>query len=273
VIRGLTRLFRLRLALLNGVSALGGCCLFPAYLQAETLLAAFSGVTLLAMGGSALNQLLERDIDALMKRTMQRPLPQGHLSVSTAVLAGFSTILAGLSLLTMSGGLWPPLLGAVALMWYLAVYTPLKRKTTLALPLGALCGAFPPLIGWCLAGGAPTDYRIITLAGLLYLWQIPHFWLLQERHQADYRRAGIPLFRMDAAPIGRHLLFWLWLVAFIAGAMLLPAFGMIGRPAAQWFTVFPLLLLPLALMRSRQLLFSFLNLFPLLLTLILLFRT
>jgi len=271
MIGALASLFRLRLACLNGVAALGGYGLFPAQFQAMTMLVAFSGVTLLAMGGSALNQVLERDLDALMTRTRQRPLPTGRLPATTAVRAGSSSILAGLALLAMIGGLLPPLLGTAALVWYLAVYTPLKRRTSLALPLGALCGAFPPLIGWCLAGGTPTDFRIITLAGLLFIWQIPHFWLLQERHEADYRRAGIPVFEMNTTPVGRNLLFWLWLVAFIGGAMLLPAFGMIGRPAALWYVAFPVPLLLLGLMRSRELLFTCLNLFPLLLTLLLFF--
>lgn len=266
MIRVLSRLFRPRLALLNGVTALGGYCLFPAPIQATTLLAAFSGVTLLAMGGSALNQLLERDIDALMTRTMPRPLPQGRLSTTSVVLAGSCTILAGLVPLAVTGGLLPPLLGVAALVWYLVVYTPLKRKTTLALPLGALCGAFPPLIGWSLAGGVPTDYRIIILAGLLFIWQIPHFWLLQERHEADYRRAGIPLI------VARQGLFWLWIVALTTAALMLPAFGLIDRPAALWYAAFPVPLALLALMRSRRFLFAYLNLFPVLVTLVLFFR-
>lgn len=274
MIRQLSRLFRPRLALLNGVTAVGGYSLFPALTQAVTLLALFCGVTLLAMGGSALNQLLERDIDALMTRTMQRPLPQGHLSASAALRAGACAIFAGLALLAATGAVLPPLLGLIALAWYLAVYTPLKRRTSLALPLGALCGAFPPLIGWCLAGGDPADYRIIILAGLLFIWQIPHFWLLQERHEADYRLAGIPLLiGMLAKPTSHNALLWLWLTAFIATAMLIPAFGMIGRPASLWYAAFLVTLALLALMRSRRLLFPCLNLFPLLLTLVLFFAT
>jgi protoheme IX farnesyltransferase len=272
MITSLSKLFRPLLALLNGVAALAGACLFPASIRLVPLIAAFCGVTLLAMGGSAFNQLLERDIDALMIRTMQRPLPQGRLSAATALLAGACAMLAGLVLLAATGGTIPSLLGVAALVWYLVVYTPLKRRTTLALPLGALCGAFPPLIGWSLAGGDPTDYRIIILAGLLLIWQIPHFWLLQERHEADYCRAGIPLIGTEAKPVGRNVLFRLWLIAFIAGAMLLPAFGMIGRPAALWYAAFPVPLILLALMRSSRLLFCYLNLFPVLITLVLFFR-
>ena len=261
----LTKLFRPRLALLNGVTALGGVFLFPAPVRTATLLAASCGVTLLAMGGSAFNQLLERDLDALMTRTELRPLPQGRLSATTAAIAGSCAILSGLAMLAAAGGLLPTLLGLSALIWYLAVYTPLKRKTALALPIGALCGAFPPLIGWTLAGGAPGDFRIIILAGVLFLWQIPHFWLLQERHGADYHRAGIPVVAAGPGLLG------LWFVALAAATLMLPAFGLVDRPSSLWYAAFPVPLLLLALMRSRRLLFTYLNLFPLLLTLVLFF--
>jgi protoheme IX farnesyltransferase len=189
----------------------------------------------------------------------------GYLSTTAVATAGACAILAGLALLAATGGLLPTLLGLAASAWYLAVYTPLKRKTTLALPIGALCGAFPPLIGWCLAGGVPNDYRIITLAGVLFLWQIPHFWLLQERHRADYRQAGVPLVAVG------ECLFGLWIVALTTATLMLPAFGAIGRPASLWYAAFPVPLLLLALMRSRKSLFICLNLFPLQLTLVLFF--
>ena len=265
MITSLSRLSRPRLALLNGVTAVGGYCLFPAPLQPSALPALFCGVTLLAMGGSALNQVLERDIDALMTRTMLRPLPQGRFSPAIVALLGACAILAGLAPLAATGGVLPPLFGLAALAWYLAVYTPLKRRTVLALPLGALCGAFPPLIGWCLAGGDPADFRIIILAGLLFIWQIPHFWLFQERHEADYRLAGIPLVA------NRQWLLWLWIAALAVAALMLPAFGLIGRPAALWYAAFPVPLLFMALMRSRTLLFTYLNLFPVMVTLVLFF--
>jgi heme o synthase len=266
MIRRLLRLFRLPLALMNGIAALGGYCLFPAQRSGETMLIACAGVTLLAMGGTALNQVLERDIDALMIRTRLRPLPRGEMTPAAATSVGCGVIMAGAAMLFTAGGLLPVLLGLTALAWYLAVYTPLKRRTPLALPLGALCGAVPPLIGWCLAGGALTDFRIITLAGLFFIWQIPHFWLLQERHAADYRRAGIPLFAI------RPGLFGLWLVALTATALMLPAFGIIGHNAAYWYALFPSLLLIMALCRCERSLFSYLNLFPVLVTLTLLIQ-
>jgi len=261
MIRMAARLLRLRLSLMNGIAALGGGLLLPGPRSAATLLAACGGVTLLAMGASALNQVLERRLDSLMNRTMDRPLPRGEMTPPAAVCIGIGVILTGCATLLTVGGALPVLLGLTCLVWYLGVYTPLKRRTPLALPLGALCGAVPPVIGWCLAGGDPLDFRIILLAGLMYLWQVPHFWLFQQRHAEDYRRAGIPLFRLHPGQFG------LWIMALAAAAMLLPLFGLAGRQPLVWFA---LLLLPLAatwLSRSERLRFSCLNLVPLLIAL------
>lgn len=267
MIRGLSRLFRLRLALMNGVAALGGCLLFPSQLEAIPLGALCIGVPLLACGGSALNQVLERDLDGLMERTRSRPLPQGDLSPVAATLLGSGCILAGMALLLVAAGALPALLGAVALFWYLAVYTPLKRRTPYALALGALCGALAPVIGWSVAGGSPSDFRVVLLAGILYLWQIPHFWLLQRRHADDYRRAGFPLFEPPAKGGGPAPLILLWMVAMIAGALMLPAFGMIGRHAAPWCAAFFAPLVITCFARREPALFASLNLFPVLVTL------
>ncbi|HIJ88294.1 MAG TPA: protoheme IX farnesyltransferase [Desulfuromonadales bacterium] len=269
MIRASATLFRLKLSLLNGISALAGYLLFPGYGDFLSALAAFVGVSLLAAGGSALNQVQERDLDARMLRTRLRPVPQRVLTRSGAFAAGVSTLLLGFTLLGYVGSAVTALLGVAALVWYLAVYTPLKIRTVLALPIGALCGAFPPLIGWSLAGGHPGDYRVITLAGLLFLWQVPHFWLFQRRHAEDYRRAGIPLFPTEGAIAGNSPFFWLWIAALCAGAMLLPAFGLIIRPGALWYALFPVPLIFFSLFRSGQLLFPCINCFPLLVTLLL----
>jgi protoheme IX farnesyltransferase len=266
MIRALSRLLRPRLALLNGVAAVGGYLLFPAAVAWTSLWAAFCGVVILAGAGSVFNQVLERDLDRLMVRTRQRPLPNGDLTIITAKAIGGACMLAGIVLLGAVGGPLPAALGVGALVWYLAVYTPLKRRTPFALAIGGVCGAVPPVIGWCLAGGDPADYRIMLLAGLLYLWQIPHFWLFQRRHRDDYRSAALPLL---AAPSRGNSLFWLWVIALIAGAMLLPAFGVIGRQAAICHLLFPLPLIAIALCRSDTALFSYLNLFPLMVTLLL----
>ena len=257
----LSRLFRLPLALMNGIAALGGYSLFPGQRSIAVMLTTCTGVTLLAMGAAALNQVMERDIDALMVRTRLRPLPQGEMTPVAATFIGCGVSLAGCTALFSAGGLLPVLLGLAALAWYLAVYTPLKRRTPLALPLGALCGSVPPLIGWCMAGGALTDFRIITLAGMFFIWQIPHFWLLQARHADDYRRAGIPLFVVSPGHFG------LWLAALTSTALMLPAFGILGHHAAYGFGISLSILLVMGMRRREHSVFSYLNLFPVLVTL------
>jgi protoheme IX farnesyltransferase len=204
-----------------------------------------------------------------MKRTMLRPLPQGQLSPVSASLIGGSATLAGLTLLGTFGGLMPVLFGTVALLWYLVVYTPLKRQTSFALVIGAVCGALSPIIGWCLAGGQYFDFRIVLLAGVLYLWQIPHFWLLQRRHADDYRAAGIPLFGASETGFG---FMNVWMMALISAALMLPVFGVIERQAAVWYALFLLPLILLTLLRHEKTLFSYLNLFPVMISLALLLR-
>jgi protoheme IX farnesyltransferase len=174
---------------------------------------------------------------------------------------GFGCILAGLLALAVAGGVLPALLGILALVWYLGVYTPLKRRSPLALLLGGVSGVLPPMIGYCLAGGDPLDSRVVILAGLLYLWQVPHFWLLQQRHADDYCRAGIPL--CGAPAILRRP----WLAALGVGTLLLPVLGLVdGR--LIWCGAF-VALLPVCLPRGRaeQAFVACLNAFPLLVSL------
>ncbi len=271
MIRFLHRLFRTRLALVNGIAAGGGYLLLPAAVDPSALAAVVVGVALLAAGSSALNQLLERDLDLLMTRTCRRPLPRGDLTPRGALMAGSFSLLAGLLLLARYG-LLPILLGGFAVVWYLGIYTPLKRRTPFALPLGAVCGALPPVIGWCIAGGDLLDFRVILLAGLFYLWQVPHFWLFQRRHGDDYRRAGIPLFHAGApggVPGGMRI----WGFALVAAVMLLPALGVVGSRGAICCAVVSVPLLFVSGLRCESTFFSYLNFFPVLVTLILLIET
>lgn len=262
----LLKLLRWRLALLNGVSALSGYLLFPGVVEISYVLAAFAGTVLLAGAGSAFNQVMERDLDQMMERTKGRPLPTGAMPVVTALCIGITVMLGGMVWLAQVGGAAPMLIGAAALAWYLAVYTPLKRRTSMALPLGALCGALPPLIGWALAGGGLSDHRILILVGVMFLWQIPHFWLLQRRHSTDYRRAGIPLCE-DKTGNSRPHLFTLWIIALVTGAMMLPLFGIIQQQRTVLYGLFLLPLLLSGLLTSEKSRFVCLNLFPMLLTL------
>ena len=272
MIRDLAQLFRLRLALLNGVAATGGALLFPVRIENRLLWMIGVAVSLLAAGGSALNQALEHDKDRLMSRTRLRPVAQGRMKPAMATLIGTAVVLAGIFLVRTVGGALPALLGTAGILWYLMVYTPMKRSTPYALAAGALCGALPPVIGWCATGGNLLDYRIMLLAGLLYLWQIPHFWLFQRRYAADYRAASFPLLAAATREAGFPGLFGLWIGALVTATMLLPAFGLVSHVSAVWYALFPLPLVAMTLLRSEKALFSYLNTFPLLVTLALMIQ-
>ncbi|QWV93387.1 protoheme IX farnesyltransferase [Geomonas oryzisoli] len=263
--KGIYRLFRLPLSLMNATAALGGylMCRGRSDLGALSL---FAGVALMACAASALNQVLERDLDALMDRTRLRPIASGELGVAGGLFIGLIPLGLGVLFLNLSG-LLPLCLALFTLLWYLLCYTPLKRRTPLALLVGAVCGAATPLIGWSAAGGAVTDFRIVLLCGILYLWQVPHFWMLQKRHAEEYRRAGVPLF----APCtfrGPAPFLVLWLLATIVATLMLPVFGLIaGQHAPLWCLAFclPLLLYPFE--RWEPAAFAGVNIFPALLTL------
>lgn len=266
-LKGTQRLFRLPLALMNGVAAVGGYLLFPSNKDGLVAGTVCLGVALLAAAGSAINQVLEADLDALMRRTADRPLPSRKLSATAAGCAGGAALLAGSSILAACGGALPAALGVATLLWYLAVYTPLKRVTCCALLVGALCGCASPVIGWTVAGGSPGDFSIVLVAGILYLWQVPHFWMLQRRHADDYKRAGFPIFSPGAAGMGLAPFQILWMAAMIAGALMLPAFGIVTRNQSLWALAFgfPLLLSPFR--RFEPAVFAGITLFPAVVTL------
>lgn len=225
-------LFRPPITLMTAASALAGYALYPAPPEAAVAAYLLTGVALLAAGCSALNQVQERDVDARMRRTCRRPVASGRLSAAAGLLLALLPLASGLLLLATvdsnAAGL-----GAFALFWYNGIYTPLKRVTAFAALPGTLCGALPPLIGWTAAGGAPGDYRIVLLAGLLCLWQIPHFWFFALKHRQDFLQAGLPTIfdRFTAEQVKRVALTWVFSLA--AATLLLPAFGLVQTPVAR----------------------------------------
>jgi protoheme IX farnesyltransferase len=151
----------------------------------ETLI----GTALAAAGTIALNQYLERDLDALMERTRLRPLPAGRLRPTTALAFGAATATAGLLHLMLAVDPLAALLAALTVVSYLFAYTPLKRKSPLSTLVGAVPGGLPPMIGWVAARGA-LDLEAWVLFGILFLWQIPHALAIAVLYRADYGRAG-----------------------------------------------------------------------------------
>jgi heme o synthase len=156
------------------------------------LLAALVGTGLVAAGASALNMVLERDTDALMLRTRNRPLASGRMRVPEAVGFGLGiTALGLLGLFQLSGSL-PAAVAFVTWFTYLFCYTPLKRRTSLSTLVGAVPGALPPVIGWAAARGA-IDGGAFVLFAILFLWQVPHFLAIASIYREDYARGGLPM--------------------------------------------------------------------------------
>jgi protoheme IX farnesyltransferase len=237
--------------------------LFQGTVDRQSAWGVFIGVTALAAGASALNQAIEHQWDRLMIRTGNRPIPSGVISAVHASWIGIGVTLLGAGILMRSGGIIPMAIGIAATVCYLAVYTPLKRRTPCALLFGALCGAMPPVIGWCSAGGALTDYRIVLYAGVFYLWQMPHFWVLQKRHESDYIHAGFPVVTHTAK---NPNLVTLWTIAVVSATLLLPAFATLPPRSALVLALLSLPLGVLAFLKKETSLFSYIRIFPLLLS-------
>jgi protoheme IX farnesyltransferase len=170
------------------------------------LLHTLVGTALLACGSSVLNQWLEREHDAKMRRTEDRPLPTGRISPDNALKLGGALSAAGLVYLAFSVNLLTSLLGAATLILYVLIYTPLKRVTTLNTVIGAVPGALPPLMGWTAAQGQ-ISIQGWSLFAILFFWQLPHFLAIAWMYREDYARAGfqmLPIVDPSGSRTGRQ---------------------------------------------------------------------
>ena len=163
---------------------------------------AVTGTALVAGGAAVLNQVYERDTDALMRRTRMRPLPDGRVAPNDAAVYGAVLAAAGLALLALRANGIAALLALITLVVYLIVYTPMKRRSSIATLVGAVPGALPPLIGWTAAHGT-ISVGGWTLFAIVFLWQIPHFMAIAWLYRDDYRKAGFPLLPV-VEPDGRR---------------------------------------------------------------------
>jgi heme o synthase len=150
------------------------------------------GTALVAAGAAALNQLLEREYDAKMRRTADRPLPSGRLQPVTVMLFGGVCAVAGLIYLALLVNPLTTVLGAVSLISYLFIYTPLKRMTWLNTAVGAVPGALPPLMGWAAARGELAGGGWALFA-ILAFWQLPHFFAIAWMYRDEYAKAGFKM--------------------------------------------------------------------------------
>jgi len=186
-------LFKARLTMLVLLTTLVGFYIgFRGPVDYLLMLHTLLGTALVAGGASALNQLLEREYDAKMRRTQSRPLPSGRLQPQTVLIVGVAAAVLGLVYLALAVNVVTSLLGFVSLASYLFIYTPLKRVTWLNTAIGAIPGALPPLMGWTAARGELSGEGWALFA-ILAFWQLPHFLAIAWLYREEYARAGFKM--------------------------------------------------------------------------------
>lgn len=153
------------------------------------LLATVLGASLVACSAGALNQWMERESDAQMPRTANRPLPTGRLASREVLIFGAATLLLGVAALLIGATLLSALMALATWLVYVLAYTPMKSRSPLNTAVGAVSGAIPILIGWT-ATGAPVDIRALAVVAVMFLWQFPHFMAIAWLYRVDYARAG-----------------------------------------------------------------------------------
>ncbi|MFK5857041.1 MAG: protoheme IX farnesyltransferase [Bacteroidota bacterium] len=185
------------------------------------------GIFILACGSAAINHIQDRDKDAIMERTSNRPIPSGDISTSLAMIIGISEIVIGSILIYLGSGFLAMQLGILALIWYNGIYTPLKRVTAFAVIPGSIIGAIPPLVGWVAAGGSLLDPKAMVLALFFFMWQVPHFWLLMLKYGDEYEKAGFPSITSTISKRLVKYYTFLWTVATAISALMIAMSGLI----------------------------------------------
>ena len=156
------------------------------------LLGTLLGTGLSCIGAGVFNQVVERHVDARMRRTMDRPLPAGRMSAGHATVVGVIACLTGIVLVAVGGGMFSAALALITILGYLLIYTPMKRRSSVCTVIGAIPGALPPVIG-CAAATGTVGVEAALLFALLFMWQLPHFLAIAYLYRHDYARAGLPM--------------------------------------------------------------------------------
>ncbi len=217
-LRDLVTLTKPRITLVVLITAAGGMKLAPGSVAGRTWLLTMVGTALVVGAANALNMYLERDVDGKMARTRRRPLPAGRLSPPLALAFGLTLAVVSLPILTFGVNAMTGLLGAIALLSYVLVYTPMKRHSIRALWVGAIPGAIPPLLGWAAATGR-IDRAGLALFALLFVWQIPHFLAISMFRREDYASAGLKIVPVEK---GERVARWMTLrysLALVAASL------------------------------------------------------
>jgi heme o synthase len=226
--RDLVALGKPRITMMVLITTACGIYLAPSPLPAARAVITLIGVALIVAAANAFNMYLERDVDALMRRTRNRPLPAGRLAPEIAI--GFGLFCAVMAMPLVRAGANPltAALALASLVLYVLVYTPLKRRSPWALVVGAVPGAIPPLMGWTASTGH-FDAPGLAIFGVLFVWQIPHFIAITIFRAEEYARAGL---KVDVVVRGVDAARWRiigWSLVQFAASLLVVKSGVGGR--------------------------------------------
>ena len=216
----------MRLALSVVFSSLAGYLLGAETVDFKTLILLAFGGYFMVGASNAFNQIIEKDLDGLMNRTKNRPIPAGRMSVNTAfIIASVFTLLGIIILYTINKQ--TAMFGAISIFLYTCVYTPLKTKTPLAVFVGAIPGAIPFMLGWV---AATDDFGIEpgTLFALQFFWQFPHFWAIGWFLFEDYKKGGffmLPTGKQDKGTAVQTIMYTIWTLI----VSIIPVFGFTGK--------------------------------------------
>lgn len=225
-IKDFLALTKVRLSVSVVFSSIVGYLLGADQVDIRVLLMLLLGGYFMVGASNAYNQIVEKDLDALMKRTQNRPLPSGRMSVNQAFLIAVLFTIAGLSILYFINPK-TAMFGAISIFMYVSLYTPLKTKTSLSVFVGAFPGAIPFMLGWVAATGN-FGIEAGTLFIVQFFWQFPHFWALGWFLYDDYQRGGfamLPTGKKDNKTALQIIFYTIWLMI----VSIIPAFGFTGK--------------------------------------------
>lgn len=217
---------KMRLALSVVFSSVAGYLLGVEHVNYTTLFLLALGGYFMVGASNAYNQIIEKDLDALMDRTKNRPIPAGRMTVQTAFIIATTFTILGIAILYYINP-QTALFGAISIFLYTCVYTPLKTKTPLAVFVGAIPGAIPFMLGWV---AATNDFGIEpgTLFALQFFWQFPHFWAIGWFLYNDYKKGGffmLPTGKQDKGTAVQTIMYTVWTIL----VSIVPVFGITGK--------------------------------------------
>ncbi len=235
--RAYVQLLKPRLSLLVAFSCAFGFVLASANTNLVTLTMLFVGGFLLSGASVAINQIMEKDYDKVMSRTMNRPMPTERLSMREAIFFSIICTILSLSILAAYTNILTVALSVLSMLLYCFAYTPLKRVGSIAVFVGAIPGALPPLLGWVAATGR-ISYEALLIFGIQFIWQFPHFWAIAWVADEDYKKAGFKLLPLGGQKdLNTAIQIMIYTLALLPLGLLPAVFGLTGIHSAFIVTI------------------------------------